>query len=379
MMKLFRCQNCEQLVFFENTSCERCGHALGFLPGPLILSSLVPVAGAWHAAADDGMYRFCANAEHKACNWLVPAPDDESYCRACRHNATIPDLSVGCNLANWRELEMAKHRLIYSLLRLRLPLATRRQDSEHGLAFEFLADPPADDAPKVITGHDSGLITISVSEAEPAKREALRQQMGETYRTLLGHFRHEIGHYYWDLLIRDGEKLDAFRAAFGDERGDYGAALNEYYTSGPPTDWHREFVSAYAASHPWEDFAESWAHYLHIVDALETAGTFGLRVRPRSGSARGLQTEVDFDPYTGRDAATLVDAWLPVTFAVNSLNRSMGQPDLYPFVLPPPAIAKLQFIHDLVARYRDGHTTADRLPATVAPASSSADQSGSAC
>jgi len=172
--------------------------------------------------------------------------------------------------------------------------------------------------------------------------------MDEPYRTLLGHFRHEIGHYFWNVLVRDDPSIEQFRLVFGDERQDYADALRRHYPEGPPGDWQDRFVTAYASVHPWEDFAETWAHYLHIVDTLETASAFGLKVKPKIGRGSELSTAIDFDPHEASDVNHLVDAWLPLTFAVNSLNRSMGQPDLYPFVLSPAAIGKLGFVHDRI-------------------------------
>jgi hypothetical protein len=246
-------------------------------------------------------------------------------------------------------LEIAKHRLFYTLLRLGLPLADRSQDPQ-GLAFDFLADRAEveDGAPRILTGHDNGLITINLAEADDAERERRRHSMGETYRTLLGHFRHEVGHYFWNVLIRDDPSIEQFRQLFGDERRDYGEALRAHYADGPKPNWQDEFVSSYAGSHPWEDFAETWAHYLHIVDTLETANAFGMRVRPRIRRGPDLAATVDFDPHHEEDVNRLIGAWLPLTFAVNALNRSMGQPDLYPFVLPQAVIVKLAFIHQRV-------------------------------
>ena len=172
--------------------------------------------------------------------------------------------------------------------------------------------------------------------------------MGEPYRTLLGHFRREVGHYYWERLVRDGVWLERFRMLFGDERQDYGVCLERHHAKGAPPDWQERFVSSYASAHPWEDFAESWAHYLHIVDTLETAAAFGLRIAPQAGRTPGLAMEIDFDPYRQNDFDALLRAWLPLTSAVNSLNHSMGQPDLYPFVLAPAVIGKLRFVHGLV-------------------------------
>lgn len=259
-----------------------------------------------------------------------------------------PDLSVKANVLAWRRLQWAKLRLFYSLLRLGLPLQTKAENERTGLAFDVLADPPQPGAPRVMTGHDNGLITIALAEADDAAREKSRMSLHEPYRTLVGHFRHESGHYFWDRLVHDGGKLEPFRRLFGDERDDYGEALQRHYDQAPPADWQARFVSAYATMHPWEDFAETWAHYLHIVDTLEMAQAFGLSTRPRVAEGDELDASVDFDPYRKLPMERLTENWMPLTLAVNSLNRAMGQPDLYPFVLSAPAIEKLGFVHNLV-------------------------------
>ena len=348
-MKLFKCQACGQLLYFENTACVNCGHRLGYLPERTQLSAMEPDGAAWRALAEpEGRYRFCANAEQDACNWLVPESGGR-YCLACRHNGVIPDIGEPAQLQSWRVIELAKRRLFYALLRLGLPLATRGEDPAHGLIFEFLADPPAG-GPQVMTGHDDGLVTIALVEADDAEREKRRVAMGEPYRTLLGHFRHEVGHHYWDILVRDGGKLEACRAVFGDDSRDYAASLQEHYAKGAPGDWQENYVSSYATTHPWEDFAETWAHYLHIVDTMEMARAFGVSVRPRLDDTGALAADIDVDPYAAESFDKIVEDWLPLTFALNSINRCMGQSDLYPFVLSPPVIAKLSFIHDLVHR-----------------------------
>lgn len=352
-MKLFACQSCHQLLYFENTLCERCGRALGYLPERGDLTALEPAQGIWRPLAKvEGLYRYCANFAHGACNWLVAADAHEDFCLACRHNRTIPDLSLAENVAPWQKLELAKHRLIYSLLKLRLPLISKVDDEATGLAFDFMADSPAAGGPKVLTGHDNGLITINLAEADDAERERRRSELGEPYRTLLGHFRHEVGHYYWDRLVRDAGRLEEFRALFGDEREDYGAALQTHYANGPAPDWQSSFVSSYATAHPWEDFAETWAHYLHIVDTLETAKAFRIKVDPEAIRGDELAAEVDFNAYKVDDFDKIMEAWLPLSFAVNSLNRSMGQPDLYPFVLSPKVIEKLSYMHRLLRESR---------------------------
>jgi hypothetical protein len=249
----------------------------------------------------------------------------------------------------------AERHLFYSLLAWHLPVPDKSEDDEVGLAFDFLADEIGPDgrALPVMTGHAGGVITLAIAEADDAAREERRVQMNEPYRTLLGHFRHEIGHYYWDRLVRDGGRLDAFRALFGDEQQDYAEALERNYRDGPPIDWRNRFVSSYAACHPWEDFAETFAHYIHMVDALETAHALGLVVSPRVVAPEQLDLMVDFSPYHQRDFAALANAWPPLTVAVNEINRSLGQRDFYPFVLSEEILSKLEFVHMLIAPGRE--------------------------
>ncbi|HEX4368869.1 MAG TPA: putative zinc-binding metallopeptidase [Rhodopila sp.] len=356
-MKLFKCQSCGHLLYFENTRCESCGHELGYLPEGMTLSALEPDGDVFRPlAAPERAMRYCDNAQYGACNWMVHADGADTLCLACRHNHTIPDLSVPLNLEHWQRLELAKHTLFYALLRLGLPLANRIDDPEHGLAFDFLADTPDADAaggatPKVMTGHDNGLITIALAEADDAERERRRTEMHEPYRSLLGHFRHEVGHYFWDVLIRDGGRLDDCRTVFGDDSLDYAAALQAYYQDGPPADWQDHYISRYASMHPWEDWAETWAHYLHIVDTLEMARAFGIKIQPRISGDETLSAVIELDPYNTAAITDIMGAWLPLTFAMNSLNRAMGNPDLYPFVLSPAVVAKLGFVHEVVRRH----------------------------
>jgi hypothetical protein len=352
-MKLFKCQACGQILLFENTRCEKCLRQLGYMPDKNLLTVVAQRGEFWAAWEDDGRnYRFCGNAEFGCCNWLLTVDSGETLCIACRHNQTIPDLSQIGNLELWRKIELAKHRLFYSLLRFRLPLQTRSESAE-GLVFDFLTDDIASNPPVTMTGHEEGRITIALAEADDAEREKRRSVMREPYRTILGHFRHEIGHYYWDRLVRDTALLGPCRQIFGDDTLDYGEALRAYYEKGAPGDWQTNFVSAYATSHPWEDFAETWAHYFHIVDTLEMAHAFGVDIHPILAVDGKLETHIDFQPYRADDIARLVDAWLPLTFALNSINRCMGQADLYPFILTPAIVEKLGFIHRAI------HSTAN--------------------
>jgi hypothetical protein len=199
-MKLFECQSCGQLLYFENSVCLSCGHRLGYLPDLHLLSALEPdAAGRWRAlAAPEGAWIACANSDSAACNWLAPAGDGPPFCVACRLNRTIPDLAQQGHLDLWRKLETAKRRVLYGIRRLGLPVVGRDEDPKAGLAFDFLADPDPSfrESAQVMTGHAQGLITINIAEADDAERERHRQNMAEPYRTLVGHFRHEIGHHY---------------------------------------------------------------------------------------------------------------------------------------------------------------------------------------
>ncbi len=356
-MKTFHCTHCQSLVFFENVRCLNCGHSLAFLPDLRIMGALMQRPdGLWGAeldAPDSRGYRLCANYDQvSVCNWVVPADDYNAFCGSCRLNRLIPDLLSEGNRAAWFRLEVAKRRLLYTLLGLWLPIEPKTDAAGSGLAFEFLEDSSDGDARRVFTGHDNGLITINIAEADDVHREKERALQKEPYRTLLGHFRHEIGHYFWDRLIAIGPKLDAFRELFGDERADYQKALNRHYGEGPPARWEQNFISAYATMHPWEDWAESWAHYLHMVDALETAGAAGLTLRPKRSDEPRMQPPPDpLNPHC-RDFDAMIDSWLSLTYVLNNLSRGLGLPDSYPFILSAPAIRKLRFIHATVDEYR---------------------------
>ena len=349
-MRLFKCNACGNVVYFENHTCEHCHHRLAYIPELSAVRALEPAGdGRWVTLNERKRPRhLCANAEHDACNWIATDTSKDLFCAACRHNGIIPDLSQKSNLDAWRLIEIAKHRLVYGLLRWSLPLRTQAEDSKHGLVFNFLADPPTGKGPKVMTGHDNGVITVALIEANDAEREKRRGQMGEPYRTLLGHFRHEIGHYYWDILVRDGDELDGCRAVFGDDSQDYANSLTRYYDKGTFEGWQDNFVSAYATSHPWEDFAETWAHYLHIVDTLEMAHSFGMTISPHLDTSGTHEASIDFNPYTSGSTEQIMKAWIPFVFAMNSVNRAMGHGDLYPFVLAPAVQRKLAYIHDLI-------------------------------
>jgi hypothetical protein len=240
---------------------------------------------------------------------------------------------------------------VSQLIGLGLPVLPRSVDGGNGgLAFDTLVSLPGLAA--VMTGHAQGVVTLNLQEADDAHRERIRAEMREPYRTLLGHYRHEVGHCYWDRLVRDDPSLGAFRSLFGDERADYGAALAQHYQQGAAVDWRERHISSYACAHPWEDWAETWAHYLHMRDTLDTALSFGLAPD---------QVEVDATPYAPAmlagdpgDAQGFIDmlnAWTRLTAVLNELSRSMGLPDFYPFVLSDTVVRKLHFVHDRVRSY----------------------------
>ncbi len=366
----YTCQ-CGKPVFFRNSACLSCGAQLGYDPELTTLIALeegdTPGSLVRHGDTGGKHYQRCANFDTAAgCNWLLPHGSTEPLCRACCVNRTIPDQSDPQNQMLWGRIELAKRRLMSQLLDLGLPaLSKEKEDPEHGLAFDFLRALP--DEPPVMTGHANGVITLNVEEADDAVREKVRAAMHEPYRTLLGHLRHEVGHYYWDRLIWDSPWLDDFRTLFGDERESYADALKRHYDNGAPADWDQRFVSTYASSHPWEDCAETWAHYLHIEDTLVTALSFGL------GAG---DVEIDTEPFTkdvlwqpdvagASEFLELVNAWVELTGVLNELSRSMGVHDFYPFVLNRPVVAKLQFIHCVVreARAASRARTAPSVPA----------------
>lgn len=355
-MKLFQCQHCSSPVFFENSACESCGHLLGFLENKLDLIALAPTLNQWSLSQENStVFKYCANKQYQLCNWLVPIDNvSGGLCSACTLNRTIPNLGVDKNRKKWEKLEIAKHRLIFQLRQLNLPVESKRQFNERGLYFDFVSKEDVDETKdKPMTGHANGVITILVSEADSVLREQMKMKMSEKYRTLIGHFRHEVGHYYWDRLIRNNHNLlHNFRTVFGDERESYADALDRYYNNGPPNNWRNSFISEYASSHPWEDWAETWAHYLHLMDTTETAYFYGIGVNPRLSSDNSLEMNAVFDPYQEQDFKRVVDLCIPLFSALNSVNRSMGIPDVYPFVISTPVIDKMTFIHNVLQSYR---------------------------
>ncbi len=315
-MRSFTCPRCGQTLFFDNSVCLRCGEALGYVRGARDLELL-------------GDRSPCLNLDLNGCNWVPDVAG--AQCFACSLTRTRPADGDLEGLPQYYRAEQAKRRLVHELDGLGLPVQPRERATGRGITFDLLSS--AEES--VVTGHADGVVTIDLAEGDTAHREQVKADLGEAYRTLLGHFRHEVGHYYWQVLVDAAGGHAEFRARFGDERPSYQDALDRHYADGPPAGWEDSYVSAYATMHPWEDFAETFAHVLHVRDALETAHAFGLVVDPQVELRR-------FDD-------VVVGTWLPLATALNQMNRSLGLEDLYPFVLPPAVLDKLAWV-DLLLR-----------------------------
>lgn len=348
-MEAFRCDVCDGLVFFDNSLCLTCGSSLGFDRASASVIALTTSEYGYAAADGSGRtFRPCQNQNVARCNWLLAPDDPEALCASCLLTSVRPnDDDVGA-IDAFAEAETAKRRLLYQLDALGLPVVDRATDPDNGLTFEFLSSRGR----QVTTGHQGGVVTLDLSESDDAHREFVRQQLGEPYRTVLGHLRHEVGHYYWPSLVETSGLLDEFRSVFGDEQISYEDALQSHYNGAGDgqgaSGWEATHVSQYATMHPWEDWAETFAHYLHIHGGLQTASSFGLAVGEPSLSA-GLGAWTAPGPV---EIGNVVGRWLALTFALNGMSRSIGQGVLYPFVLSPTVVTKLDFVHRSIARGR---------------------------
>jgi len=374
-MKTFIC-SCEnnQILFFESNSCVSCNRSVGLDDAFDTVESYEfdQPSGRYFKAREPAVrYQKCDNNDnYKICNGMVNldtfVPEegkDEVLCFACRFNEMVPDLSVVEHIPLWEKMEVAKRRALYTLKALSLPLRNVRQDQENGLSFDFTTDRDVNDhfasnladSESVLTGHAGGHITINLAEADEVARSHAKHAMGEHYRTLLGHFRHELGHYYFDQLIVGSEDKHALsKKYFGDDELDYQESMKEYYKNGAPENWRDHFISEYATMHPYEDWAETWAHYMHIMDTLETAKNFSITGSISGDAAESeeagelnLPQESRFF-YSQTSITSVLDAWMEFSVILNALNRSMGLNDAYPFVLSQSVRAKLSFIHHAI-------------------------------
>ena len=353
-MRYYQCR-CGNVLYFENSRCVQCGSQVGYEDKSdrmLVLDEKEP-------------FQRCKNGiDHAVCNWVVAKDCADPMCTACRLNRTIPALDAPGNREGWHKLEIAKRRVLYTLARMGLSPLSMKEDPVNGLAFDFLLPGPSG---TVLTGHEDGVITVNVEEAEDAELERRRGALGERFRTLVGHFRHEMAHYYWDRYFKDkpddDPRLMGFREVFGDDRQDYQAALASHYADGAPPEQPEKYISAYAAVHPWEDWAETWAHYLHITDGAETCEAFGLKATrvpipytPFPDEAVALPAGLEWQGEKAEFLA-LLQAWSKLAPAINEIVASLGHHAFYPFVFSVEIVRKLSFIHYMVHASPIGETS----------------------
>ncbi|MBL9131858.1 MAG: putative zinc-binding metallopeptidase [Verrucomicrobiaceae bacterium] len=354
-MQRFTC-DCGNVLFFGSSKCLKCGGDVGY----------DPVQGLMLRTRPGGRMKRCANGvKHGVCNWTLPTDSNEVLCPSCSMNRTIPDLNLGRNLMLWGRMEMAKRRLIYTMLRLGISLPSKMENAQTGLAFDIVSTLSN---PTVTTGHLNGVITVNLEEADDTYRQINRQQLGENSRTLLGHFRHESAHYLWQRFLSDltwdHPLRQAFRERFGDEWLDYSAALNAHYQRGAPAEWEQKYITAYAASHPWEDWAETWAHYLQIVDGIETCEGLGIQVKHLALPLMLLPVEAGFLPtmlmstiVEDGEFLAWLQRWMCLSTVLNEISLSLGEPALYPFVISVSVAQKLRLAHHFAKVWRASAVT----------------------
>jgi hypothetical protein len=364
-MRHYQCK-CGNILFFDNSACLQCGLEVGYDSGHDQMVALTAGSG----------FERCANgSEFGICNWIAPRSAPGSLCSSCLLNRTIPDLSFAGNRDAWHKIEVAKRRILYALARLGLSPVGKREDPINGLAFDFLRPTPSK---QVLTGHEDGLITLNVDEAEDLEREKRKEAFGESYRTLVGHFRHELAHYYWDRFFKDRPEDDAhlqgFRDVFGDEREDYHVALQRHYQDGPVAFAPGRFITRYASVHPWEDWAETWAHYMHMVDGAETARSFGLSgdsipipFTPFPTDAITLPRPLSWSDGERNEFLNVLRDWAKLSPAINEIVASLGHPAFYPFVFSDVIIRKFFFVHHMIKAFGGAPASAARPPVIAMP------------
>ncbi|MGZ8805095.1 MAG: zinc-binding metallopeptidase family protein [Microbacterium sp.] len=334
-----RCPHCRHFLYLNTLVCPSCGADLGFH----VLTSQFHGLRNNQTVIDDHTWYTCSNREW-ACNWLVREDAPAGRCFSCRLTRTRPASDDTVALEKLASTEEAKRRLILQLGGLGLPIVGW-DVAPGGLGFDLISS--LSDGRPVMIGHANGIITIDLAESLDDRREAMRVRLGEPYRTILGHLRHEVGHYYQNVLLPDDAAWDRCRALFGDERASYQDAIARHYRLGAPEDWHESYISEYATMHPWEDFAETFAHYLHITGTLRTAAAIGIRLDAAVTSMRDIDV-IPQESYENEPVQRLLNDWEWMSQAFNRINRSMGFGDLYPFDIVKPVREKLGYMHEIV-------------------------------
>jgi hypothetical protein len=345
-MRLFHCERCGHVVPFAALRCVTCDASLGYVSENRTIRRLhdTTVPAVYEIDGQEQRVWRCLNSAW-GCNWLVPASSDTEWCRSCRLTRGRPDDARPVAIEAWMVAEAAKRRLLYQLDELSLPVEIRSEGAPDGLVFDLVHLPGEGG----ITGHLDGIVTLDLAETDDRHRDDLRRQLGEPFRTVIGHLRHEIGHHYWGRLVGQTDHLASFRRLFGDERRDYRSAVEQHY-AGKTEAWdHTRFVTAYAMSHPLEDWAETFAHYLHIIDATDTAIAYHLVHNDRVGGVVADPSRAGFD--------AMLDAWRPINAAVNAIAESLGAPAVYPFEPEGVVVDKLAFVHQQIS----AHTERERF------------------
>jgi len=336
-----RCPHCRHFLYLDSLICPSCDAELGYH----MLSRQFFGLRNNQVVIEDRTWYTCSNREW-ACNWLVRDDAPAGRCFSCRLTRTRPAANDTVALEKLASTEEAKRRLLLQLGSLGLPIVGWDL-KPGGLGFDLISS--LTDGRRVMIGHANGIITIDLAESLDDRREALRVRLGEPYRTILGHLRHEVGHYYQGVLLTDDVSWDRCREIFGDERASYQDAIKHHYAFGAPAGWHESFISEYATMHPWEDFAETWAHYLHITGTLQTAAAIGISLDATVTNLRDADV-VPRESYESEPIQRLLTDWEWMSQAFNRINRSMGFRDLYPFEIVPAVRKKLAFMHEIVTR-----------------------------
>jgi hypothetical protein len=303
------------------------------------------------ASVDGEQWIRCTQNTTLGCNWLALAESTYERGRCLADSLIRREPAADDTLAREKLVPTAAalRRLVYQLADIGLPIDPFwRVDG--GLAFDLLSSRTSRE--NVIIGHAGGVITIDVVESLDDYRETLRIRLGEPYRTMLGHFRHEVGHYYQNLLVETGSGASAHlaecRRIFGDETVSYSDAIARHYAYGAPEEWRETFISEYATMHPWEDFAECFAHYLHITDTIDTSREAGMVLHADRVRFAAPGDVMPLESYADVPVERLLSDWHWLSLLFNRANTAMGKNPMYPFEISPAVVTKLGFVHRVI-------------------------------
>ncbi|TNU74701.1 hypothetical protein FH969_07670 [Miniimonas arenae] len=339
-MHHYRCPQCSGLLYSDSLACRSCGTEIGVHPPSQRFLSVQP-----DGVERDGTRWFACGNRDQRCNWLVDVASGDERCTACRMTRRIPEPDDTLAIAKLAKVAKDKRRLLLHLASLGLPI-TPWYEQPGGLGFDLLSSRSGNGPVRI--GHAGGIITIDLAESLDDHRERLRVSLGEPYRTMLGHFRHESGHYYQRVLVETTDWIGECRELFGDERASYADAISRHYSEGAPQGWIQGYISEYATMHPWEDFAETWAHYLHITDTLGVLAEAGVELLADRHPDLLPRDITPRTSYHGRETREMLQDWYWCSKLLNRANQAMGKGDLYPFGIVAAVARKLDFVHRVV-------------------------------